>query len=172
MTLMAILLEIPAVKRKKPIGIRKSRSLQNSINSGMADMVKLKKLLSSMIDVTVYGSKEIEITGLSANSKTIAPGNLFVAKKGLKSDGTQFISESINAGASSILTDLYDPFLPSHITQLIASKGQISDVEAKLAATYYHFPSRELFLAGVTGTNGKTTTTYLIRHLLKIGRAH
>ena len=129
-------------------------------------MVKLKKLLSSMIDVTVYGSKEIEITGLSANSKTIAPGNLFVAKKGLKSDGAQFIGESINAGASAVLTDLYDPFLPSPITQLIAQKGQIHDVEAKLAATYYHFPSRELFLAGVTGTNGKTTTTYLIRHLL------
>jgi UDP-N-acetylmuramoyl-L-alanyl-D-glutamate--2,6-diaminopimelate ligase len=129
-------------------------------------MVKLKKLLSSMIDVVVFGSKEIEITGLSANSKTIAPGNLFVAKKGLRSDGAQFIGEAINAGASAVLSDLHDPFLPSHITQLIASKGQISDVEAKLAATYYHFPSKELFLVGVTGTNGKTTTTYLIRHLL------
>ncbi len=129
-------------------------------------MVKLKKLLVGAIGVAVRGSKEIEVTGLSANSTTIAPGNLFVAKKGLRLDGSQFIGEAINAGASAILTDLYNPFLPSHITQLIAPKDKISDIEAILAATYYQFPSKELFLVGVTGTNGKTTTTYLVRHLL------
>jgi len=129
-------------------------------------MVKLKKLLSSEIEVAVRGSKEIEITGLSSNSKTIAPGNLFVAKKGLRVDGSQFIGEAISAGASAILTDLYNPFLPANIAQVIVAKDKISDIEAKLAASYYHFPSKELFLVGVTGTNGKTTTTYLIRHLL------
>ncbi len=127
-------------------------------------MFKLKKLLSNVPEVTVRGSKEIEITGISANSKTIAPGNIFVAKKGLSDDGSQYINEAISSGAIAIVTDLYDPFLPSHITQIIAPK--VIEVEAKLAASYYHFPSKHLFLTGVTGTNGKTTTTFLIRHLL------
>ncbi len=127
-------------------------------------MLKLKKLLSGLPEVIVRGSKEIDITGISANSKIIAPGNLFIAKKGLSVDGAAFINEAVNSGAIAILTDLYDPFLPHHVTQLI--HPHINQIEAKLAAQYYDCPDRSLFLVGVTGTNGKTTTTFLIRHLL------
>jgi UDP-N-acetylmuramoyl-L-alanyl-D-glutamate--2,6-diaminopimelate ligase len=127
-------------------------------------MQKLKKLLSFLPEVSVKGSKELEITGISSNSKTVAPGNLFVAKKGIQRDGAQYIAEALQAGAIAILTDLFDPFLPSHVTQIIAA--DIRKVEAKLAAAYYDFPSQQLFLAGITGTNGKTTTSFLIRHIL------
>ncbi|MBS3904714.1 MAG: UDP-N-acetylmuramoyl-L-alanyl-D-glutamate--2,6-diaminopimelate ligase [Simkania sp.] len=127
-------------------------------------MLKLRKLLSRLPDVIIRGSKEIEITGISANSKTIAPGNLFIAKKGMTVDGALYISEAVNAGATAVLTDLYNPFLPSSVTQLI--HPNILDIESEIAAQYFECPSKELFLIGVTGTNGKTTTTFLIRHLL------
>jgi UDP-N-acetylmuramoyl-L-alanyl-D-glutamate--2,6-diaminopimelate ligase len=127
-------------------------------------MQKLKKLLALLPEIAVKGSKEIEITGISSNSKTVAPGNLFIAKKGVSRDGAQYIAEAIQAGASAVLTDLFDPFLPSHVTQILDS--DIRKVEAKLAAAYYDFPSQHLFLAGVTGTNGKTTSSFLIRHIL------
>ena len=126
-------------------------------------MIKLKKLLKNIPDIVVRGSKEIEITGLSANSKSIAPGSLFIAKKGLTHDGARFIPDAVAAGASAILTDLYNPFYPQ-IVQLIHPRVDL--MEAKLARAYYDESDRSLFLVGITGTNGKTTTSYLVKHLL------
>ncbi len=128
-------------------------------------MKKLKKILKEIPEILVKGSREVEITGICADSRLVAPGNLFIAKKGLTIDGSRFIHQAVQAGAVAILTDLYDPFLPGNIVQLI--HPQVRVLEAKIAAAYYEDPSKKLFLVGVTGTNGKTTTTYLIRHLLQ-----
>lgn len=124
--------------------------------------MKLKRLLKNFPELVVKGSKEIEITGISANSKSIAPGNLFIAKNGRNYRGSDFIPEAIQAGAIAVLTDIYDPFL--NIVQMIDSK--ISSLEAQLVAEYYQFPSKELEVIGVTGTNGKTTCCYLTKYLL------
>ncbi len=126
------------------------------------ESIKLKKLLKDLPEIQVKGSREIEITGICANSHCIAPGNLFAAKKGLTHDGTQFIPDAISAGASAVLTDIYDPSLK--VVQLIHK--DVKGAEAQLAARFYDNPCQQLFMVGVTGTNGKTTTTYLVKHLL------
>lgn len=126
-------------------------------------IMKLKKLLKDISVKEIKGSREISITGLCANSKVVAPGNLFVAKRGRIDDGAQYIQEAISAGAVAILTDIYDPSL-RHVTQLI--HPDVGAIESLLASQYYQFPSQELLLVGVTGTNGKTTTSFLIKHLL------
>lgn len=129
-------------------------------------VVKLKKLIRDMLcHIVVKGSKEIDITGISNHSKKVYPGNLFIAKRGLSSDGSLYIPEAIANGAVAILTDLYDPFLPPHITQLVAS--DMTCAESELLKLYYHDPSAHMKLFAVTGTNGKTTSTYLIRHVLE-----
>lgn len=128
----------------------------------MEDKVKLKTLVKGIPDLVIKGSKEIEITGVCAHSKQVAPGNLFVVKKGLTRHGASFIPEALAAGACALLTDMYDPFLED-VVQLI--HPDVASVEAELAARYYHFSSDELFLIGITGTNGKTTSAYLVKHL-------
>lgn len=123
--------------------------------------MKLKTLVQEMV-LEVKGSKEIEISGLSSDSRKTAPGNLFIAKRGTKTDGTEFIAQAVQNGAVAVLSRFYDPFLKA--TQLIHPEPE--KIAAALASRFYRHPSKELFVFAVTGTKGKTTTTYLAKHLL------
>lgn len=125
--------------------------------------MKLRKLLKDIPVQIVKGTKEVEITGICSNSKLVSPGNLFVAKKGFTHDGAQFIADAVAAGAAAVLTDIYDPFLEDAV-QVI--HPDVVAIEAKIAAEYYRHPSQDLLIVGITGTNGKTTCSYLIKHLM------
>src|ERR1700733_700345 len=105
--------------------------------------MKIKKLLKDYPEVLVKGSKEVEITGVCANSKLVSPGNLFVAKQGKAFDGQRFIPEAISAGAVAILSDIYDPTL-KNVAQIV--HPHIGLMEARLAAQYYQNPSQQLYL--------------------------
>ncbi len=132
----------------------------NSIRNTM----KLKKLIEGLNIKIAKGSKDIEIAGLSSNSKQVAPGFLYIAIRGKTHDGNQYVGDAILAGASAILSDLYNPFLEG-VVQMITSDTK--GLEAILAARFYDNPHEKLFLVGITGTNGKTTTSYLVKHLLQ-----
>lgn len=120
----------------------------------------LKKLLQNL-DVQIRG-KDLDITGVCSDSRIAAPGNLFIAK----GEGAKYIPQAISNGVRAIVTDLYDPFL--QVTQVLFSKPE--KIEAIIASRYYEKPSEKLYCVGVTGSKGKTTTTYLCRHVLeKIG---
>lgn len=126
--------------------------------------MKLKKLLKDLPISLVKGSKELDITGVCANSKLVAPGNLFIARKGRAEDGTLYIPEAVAAGAVAVLTDIYDPLIKKEVTQLIYPN--VAQIEGQIAAYYYQFASSEMYMVGITGTNGKTTSSFLIKHLL------
>lgn len=123
--------------------------------------MKLRKLIQGLPIQVFKGNQELQITGLCNHSKLIAPGNLFIAKKGSTENGAKYVEEAIASGATAVLLDLPNPCLKG-VVQLI--HPQVSEVEAILAARYYNFPSDSLYMVGVTGTNGKTTTCYLIKH--------
>lgn len=124
--------------------------------------MRLKQLFKE-IAVTWKGSKETDVTSITANSKSVAPGSLFIARRGKTGDGHPFIAEAISAGALAILTDTYDPFLS--VTQII--HPDVNSLDALLAKRFYHDPAKDLLIFGVTGTSGKTTTTFLMKHLLE-----
>lgn len=130
--------------------------------------MKIRKLVKDIPGLTVKGSKEVEVTGVCANSQIVGPGNLFVAKMGRSYDGSRFIPDAVAAGAVAILTDMFDPSL-KHVVQLI--HPDIAKMEVLLTARFYGNPSERLFTVGITGTNGKTTTATLVKHLLDEAKA-
>jgi UDP-N-acetylmuramoyl-L-alanyl-D-glutamate--2,6-diaminopimelate ligase len=117
----------------------------------------LKELIRAFPELQVKGRKDLVLRGISSHSKMVAPGYLFVAHK------LDFIEEAIKGGAIAVVSELFNPFL--QITQLIHPKPKA--LEPFLAAKFYGSPAKELRMIGVTGTKGKTTTTYWIRHLLE-----
>lgn len=127
--------------------------------------MKLKKLIKDIPDLSVRGHSNPDILGLTSHSKEVAPGFIYVAFKGERSDGNIFVEDAIQAGANTILTDLYNPFIDKDIVQLITNDVRAAAI--KLAKVFYDTPDQKLFIVGVTGTSGKTTTTYLIQHILE-----
>lgn len=127
-------------------------------------MITLKKLLENIPNCQVKGSDDILITGISSNSKMIAPGNVFIAKAGKTYQGSLYIPEAIQSGACVVVTDCFDPSLTNSV-QVI--HPHVASIESDLAASYYQHPSQELLMVGITGTNGKTTTSYIVKDLLE-----
>jgi UDP-N-acetylmuramoyl-L-alanyl-D-glutamate--2,6-diaminopimelate ligase len=136
-------------------------AIKNVVHNGK-DM-KLKNLIKSLPNLQIKRLKEIEISGVCSNSKLVAPGNLFIARKGRSDHGVNHIHEALAAGAVAIVSDIYDPTLRD-ITQIISP--DVTALEGVLAARYYNFPASQLFTVGVTGTNGKTTISFMVKHLL------
>ncbi|MGM0439914.1 MAG: UDP-N-acetylmuramoyl-L-alanyl-D-glutamate--2,6-diaminopimelate ligase [Chlamydiota bacterium] len=125
--------------------------------------MKLKQLFKDVKDLTFKGSKDLKISGITSDSRLVAPGNLFIAKRGAHFDGTEYIPQAISNGAIAILTDIFNPF-HTGVTQII--HPNLQSIEAQLANSYYNNPSKDLLMVGITGTNGKTTSAYLTKHLL------
>lgn len=124
--------------------------------------MKIEELIKEIAGVSVKGDPTTEITGICSNSKEVKPGSLFIAKRGKNSHGMDYSREAISAGAAAIVTTSYLPSLP--VTQLICS--HLLEVEILLTQIFYKTPSRHLFMVAITGTNGKTTTASIIKHLL------
>ena len=124
--------------------------------------MKIKKLFKDLAIKEIKGSKELEISGICSNSNYAFPGCLYIAKKGITHDGSQFIPQAVAAGALAVVCDIYDPFL-ENIVQVICENP--SEIEGEIARRYFEDPSKEIFTVGITGTNGKTTTSYLIKHI-------
>ncbi|MDR0677046.1 MAG: UDP-N-acetylmuramoyl-L-alanyl-D-glutamate--2,6-diaminopimelate ligase [Elusimicrobiota bacterium] len=127
--------------------------------------MNLKKLLR---EFGIYTDIQEKVTGISVDSRKVKPGYIFVTYKGYHFDGYNFIDDAIKNGAICIITDRGFRKKVSEITKyekIIVDN--IYEFSTKLAIFYFNYPARHLNLIGVTGTNGKTTTTYILESIYK-----
>ena len=126
----------------------------------------LRNLISKLDNVTIAGSLETEITAITADSRAVVKGGLYAAIRGTSIDGHQFISSAISAGASVILAETAPPSdLVMDMCWLHVADSR--DALAQIAVAFHGNPAADLKLAGVTGTNGKTTIAFLVHHIMK-----
>ncbi len=133
--------------------------------------MQLGELIKNLKVIKIDGGVEKEIRGVSQDSRIMEPGFLFVAIKGYKTDGHLYLDDAVKAGAPAVVVQK-EVDVPPGITLVVVENTRAA--LALLAADFYGRPSQKLRLAGVTGTNGKTTTTYLISSVyrsagLKVG---
>jgi len=125
--------------------------------------MKLSELLQSIEYEKINGSGDPEISGIHYDSRTVKPGGLFFALKGAKVDGHVFIPTAVANGAVAVVGE----DVPAGLDALAVIKTADSRVAmARVAAAFYGDATAGLPLVGITGTNGKTTTTYLIEGIL------
>lgn len=132
------------------------------------EMTKLQDILYKVHLKQVHGSTDITVSGIQIDSRKLVSGNVFVAIRGVLSDGHTFIDKAIAAGATVIVCDTMPAVFVDGITYLEVADTQ--EAVAYMAHQFYDEPSTKMKLVGVTGTNGKTTiATVLFKLFTRLG---
>ncbi len=124
--------------------------------------MKLSKLIEPLDDAVLSGSSDIEITSLCYDSRRSKPGSLFIALRGGVTDGHRYVEEALSKGASAVMVEQDFPVPRASVIRVADTRQAM----ARVAAKFHGYPSLRMKVAGVTGTNGKTTSVFLLKHIL------
>ncbi len=131
--------------------------------------MELKKILIGVEGIKAKGNLDLEINEIEENSKKVKQGDMFVAIKGFATDGHQYIENAIENGAICVMIqegcDLKSLNIPENVTILMVKDTRIA--LSICATNFYNNPSSKFKLIGLTGTKGKTTTTFMIKEILE-----
>lgn len=130
--------------------------------------MRLLQILDKIEGLQIKGMEEREINEIRCDSRLVTPGDMFVAIVGFKTDGHEYIETAIQKGATVVAVQEghYNiSMIPDSVT--VITTDDTRKLLALAACNYYNHPSREFRLVGVTGTKGKTTTTYMIKSILE-----
>lgn len=123
----------------------------------------LRDLIKGVETKRVLGSDDVEISAVCYDSKEVCDGSLFAAIRGEKTDGHKYVESALKSGARALLVEEIseNPFRGVSIIQVEDTKSALAEV----SANFFNHPTKEITLVGVTGTNGKTTITYLLESI-------
>lgn len=131
----------------------------------MAKSTSLTDLIAALPAAEVHGgSTSISIQDITCDSRAVIPGSLFVAYKGVASDGHAYASQALAQGAAALVVERTPEEFSGLVPVVVVPNGR--EALAYLSAAWYGFPARRLTVVGVTGTDGKTTTCNLLYHIL------
>jgi len=126
----------------------------------------LEQLVALLPHSTIQGSVDKEITAVEHDSRKVVPGTLFVCLSGAHVDGHDFITAAIERGATAVLVEK-QTLLPAGDSVTIIIVDSTRAAMQAVVPCFFDYPGRKLRMIGITGTNGKTTTSYLIRSILR-----
>lgn len=126
--------------------------------------MKISEIIKGLEGIEVYGDREKEILGISYDSRNISKDCIFAALHGVADEGGKYIKDALSRGAAAVLTD-NKKAVSDDAVYLIS--GNVSDSLGKIASRFYNEPSKHIKVFAVTGTNGKTTITYLLEEIFK-----
>lgn len=130
--------------------------------------MKLSELISPLEPVSVHGCLEGQVDSIAYDSRKVQSGSLFIAIRGYKTDGQRYIPAALKQGAVCIVSEAKDSLsLAQGNNVCFVQVPDCRKALAYLAAAFYRFPADSLNLVGVTGTNGKTTTTHILANIFK-----
>ena len=129
-------------------------------------MAELRKILKNLSVIESIGSSDIDISGIVFDSRQVIARSLFVAVKGTKTDGHDYIQSVLKSGATAIICE-HIPSTADGSCCFIRVKDS-SEALGKVASAFYNYPSSSLKLVGVTGTNGKTTSASLLYRMFSM----
>ena len=124
--------------------------------------MKLKELLHGLDVLELHADEALDITGVQYDSRQVTPGDLFVAISGFQTDGHKYIPKAMENGAACVVCEKKPEADLSYVL--------VPDARAALAvlgANWFDHPADDMCVIGITGTNGKTTSTYLLKHVLE-----
>ncbi len=130
--------------------------------------IPLDELLKAIRPLEVTGNPDVSITGVACDSRRVERGSLFFALRGEKLDGNQYIPTAMERGALAVVTDESQAAVPPTACRILVEDPR--KALAAAAAEFYRHPTEALCLVGITGTNGKTTTAYLLHSVFQAAR--
>jgi UDP-N-acetylmuramoyl-L-alanyl-D-glutamate--2,6-diaminopimelate ligase len=128
--------------------------------------MKLNHLLKGIGLYDLSGNPDLEIKGLTYDSRQVQPGSLFVALRGHQQNGHDYLQDAVRKGAIALVAEEFKG-IGEDVTKVKVPNSR--EALSKLAVQFYDTPCRGLNLIGITGTNGKTTTSYLLESILRAG---
>lgn len=124
--------------------------------------MKLQELLKDVAVKNSTAAQDIEIKEVRYDSRAVQPGDLFVAIRGYATDGHKYIAKAMEQGAAAVVCEE----APEGVPAVVVENSRIA--LAEIAANRFGHPAESMVMLGVTGTNGKTTTTYLVEHIARV----
>lgn len=143
------------------LGKTRPRIVEPSFRMTLAELLDE----SRVVPISVYGDLEVEIRGVQHDSRLVESGDLFVCCVGRKTDGHLYLSEADKRGAVAVVASKEIDIEDTLGCKALVIVEDTNVVLAVLAASFYRHPSKSMSVVGITGTNGKTTTSYLIKSM-------
>lgn len=131
----------------------------------MEVFMKLRQLLEGLEYEQIQGDVEQDVTGVVYDSRKVVDGSVFICIKGTKTDSHDFAIECVKSGARALIVEQQVLNIPEYVTVIRVANSRTA--MAGLAAAWFEYPITKMISIGVTGTKGKTTTTYMIKSILE-----